>query len=143
MKKIAAAALIAVSVFGAGAAHAAADTTPPTVGFTTADGSIRVGAPIDTDLTTVTGTTRDTGSGVRSVDVTFCTGYKLSGGGWVCNVAPVGRIRTVRATLSCSGASCSWRAIVPVEPGGYLVFAEAKDKAGNRRSTGPIEITVI
>ena len=153
MRRVAVRTLVAVVaalvVLPVAPASAARDSVAPRVRITTPDGATRVGAPYASDMTTVSGIARDDLSGIRRVKVTYCPNGTIDDqGGWSCGTGPggVGSISTVRADLSCSNVTrryCTWVAQVPQEPSNYLVFAEAVDRAGNRRSTGPIAITVV
>lgn len=139
--------LIAFVVLSAGspADAAATDHRRPTVGFTTADGAVMVAAPAESDLSATTGWAKDDLSGVRRVFVTYCPGTKSDDGSWTCgSTGSVGSVTLVRAALACSATrrSCTWSASVPPEPGTYLVFVKATDRAGHGRAAGPIEVYV-
>lgn len=99
------------------------DTTSPTSTFTTRDGAI---------TGTVSGTSTDAQSGVKTVTVEF--------------TPLLGAPTTVAATTSCTPnrKSCTWSAKAPSMRGSYLVRASASDRAGNVESPGPvIDITVV
>lgn len=137
------AALAAITVDPAAAAPA--DRTRPGVGFTTPDGAVRVSGGTGSELSATEGWVRDDASGVRRVTVTYCPGSKGEDGSWTCgSTGTVGTPTTTRAVLTCDRPrrSCSWSAAVPTQPGRYLVFAEASDRAGHRRVVGPIEVVV-
>ena len=142
--------LVLAFVLPAGPALAARDTTKPRAAITTPDGAILVGAPVDSDVTLIRGSASDArGSGVRSVVVTFCANAGRSNGGYTCGStgpALTDVVTEQHAAVRCSNAtrrSCTWTARAPVQPGSYLVFATAVDAARNRRSAGPILITVV
>jgi hypothetical protein len=127
-------------------AVAAQDERAPRVAFTTSSGDVVVGAPAETDVSTVRGTAADKGSGVKRVKMLYCNGSVDDDGGWSCGNGVAPAFTSVRATVECSSparTSCLWSAPAPTRPGNYLVFAEARDKAGNERTAGPIEITVV
>lgn len=127
------------------AAGAPRDRQPPTLGFRTQDQSVVAGAPGETDVTQVRGWARDKRSGIRRVTVTYCAGSKHADGSWTCNGTPTASgLSVTDARLSCNAKrrSCTWRAAVPVQPGSYLAFAQARDRAGRTRSVGPIQIYV-
>jgi hypothetical protein len=137
------------------------DRKPPEVRVTTPDGATRVSAPgpahqaflsvgtvvvVNVGAMSVAGTASDLSSGVERVTVVYCPGSR-SNGGWTCQSSLVATAPTSRAaTLSCTNAArrqCTWKAAPPDLPGRYLVFAEARDLAGNRAGTGPVEILVV
>jgi hypothetical protein len=135
--------VLLLAAVAAPAAARARDYTAPKLSFSTQDGDVLVGAPAASEVSTVAGVARDGGSGIRRVVVTYCAGSK-NNGGWTCSSTLIGSgISTVRAELDCEAARCDWAALVPSEPGMYLAFAKAVDRAGNVRHEGPIEITVV
>jgi len=107
----------------------AVDRTPPTARITTASGTqLSVTSP-----STIDGTASDTGSGVRSVTVTFTP----SAGG---------PATTTPAHVVCTNASdrsCRWSAKVPAVAGQYGVSATAVDRQGNASRSSSISITVV
>ena len=117
-------------------AAAVRDRRPPVVRVTTPEGAVRAGAPRDHELTTVAGTATDDRSGVASAEVTYCTGWKLAGGGHLCDGQ---RIETLTAALGPRG---TWTARVPLVPGRYLAFARATDRAGNTGGADPVTVVV-
>jgi hypothetical protein len=55
-------------------------------------------------------------------------------------------VTTRAASVGCTARNrqrCVWSTPAPANPGTYLVRATAEDLAGNRRSVGPIFITVL
>lgn len=127
------------------------DRRPPTVRFTTTDDDVIVAAPVDADLTRVRGTTADRyGRGVKMVSVVFCANARrYPAGGWSCGgtgVSLASPMTRRTADVTCSDSSrriCRWSVSAPTIPGNYLVIATATDRAGNRRTVGPIFITVV
>lgn len=104
------------------------DTTRPSASFTTEGGLV---ATI-TEGARVSGTARDQHSGVNTVVVSF--------------QPDIGDMTHVTADLSCQGRArtdCTWSAEVPSIAGTYRVTAAVTDRAGNRATAGPIEITVV
>ena len=107
----------------------AVDRTPPTATIATANGTqLSLTTP-----STIDGTASDTGSGVRSVTVTFAP-------------ASGGAATTSPARVVCTNASrrgCSWSAKVPAVVGRYNVSARAVDRSGNASQPASISITVV
>jgi hypothetical protein len=103
------------------------DTIAPTGAFTTQDG---VSVPVDQGAT-VSGTASDAGSGVRDVLVTFSMS--------------AGTSTTRPADLNCnaSRSSCTWTAKIPATVGSYTITAQLRDRSGNKRNVGPINVTVV
>src|SRR5207302_9924765 len=95
----------------------AVDRTPPSATITTANGTqLSLTTP-----STINGTATDTGSGVRSVTVTF-----TPTSGCAATTSPARVVCT-----NTSGRSCSWSAKVPAVVGQYTVTAKALDRSGN------------
>ena len=150
----AAAVALGMAIFAAVPATAAtADRTKPRVAFTTADNAVLLGAPLAPALPepiasamTVTGTATDIrGRGIRKVTVTFCANATPdSCGSGVPTLTGV--VTTRAASVGCTTKTrqrCVWSTPAPATPGTYLVTATAEDLAGNRRSVGPIFVTVL
>lgn len=147
MRQLLVTALFAVLAASAASPAGAAvrDNRRPSVGFTTADGAVMVAAPADSELTAARGWARDGASGVGRVVVAYCPGAKGAEGSWSCgSLGSVGSFTTNKAVASCDSLrrSCAWSAPLPQQPGRYLVFVEARDRAGNSRTAGPIEVYV-
>ena len=134
-------------------AAAADDTTKPRIRITTEDGATRVGAPIEaieSEESQVAGVAKDLrGSGIKRVTVIYCANARrIAGGGYSCGTGALtpDAVTTVKARVTCRNTTkrrCTWTAAVPTQPGNYLVIAEARDRAGNRRQSGPVFITVV
>lgn len=131
-------------------AGAARDSARPGVVFTTRQDTILLGAPAESDWTSVRGSATDAASGVKKVIVTFCANARrLDGGGWTCGStgpAVLSPLSQRKAAVSCEGGArrrCRWSVTAPLEPGSYLVVAKAVDRSGNSRSAGPLFITVV
>lgn len=143
VKRLGIAAVVVAVALGCGVASAKTrDRTAPSVELNTP--SVIVSAPAGpTYFTAVSGWASDR-SGIRDVDVFACTGSQIQGG-WMCTqVLVVGSFQSKDATLSCAGTRCDWHARLDMlEPGKYLVFATATDRAGNRGSDGPANVIVI
>lgn len=133
------------------AAAATRDRTKPRVAFTTADNAVLVAVPLAAPAplagaTTVTGTATDIGGrGIRKVTVTYCANATPDSCG---SAGPVltGVVTARAASVGCTAKNrqrCVWSTPAPATPGTYLVSATAEDMAGNRRSAGPIFITVL
>lgn len=106
----------------------ARDVAKPRVAFITEPGTSFTA----TEPAVVEGLVEDATSGVRDVLVTF--------------VASTGSKQTVTAKITCSDGrrrSCTWSAEAPAVVADYTVTAKASDRAGNRASAEPIEITVV
>ena len=159
MKRFAAVAIaVCMAVLAAAPASAAtADRTRPKVRFTTANDTVLVASPAAlpaeqaAELTQVRGTATDIGGrGIRKVTVTFCgNAWRQPNGSYGCGTvgpALVSPFSTRAASVGCTSKNrqrCVWTTPVPSSPGSYLVVATAEDLAGNRRSVGPIFITVL
>lgn len=137
--------VVVASLAGVGPAAAASrDAKAPRITFATQSGDVLVGAPAESDVSTVRGSVTDKRSGTKRVRVTYCSGGMDDDGGWTCG-GTAGAITTVDARLECaapSHRSCLWSAAAPTRPGSYLVFVRARDRAGNVSSAGPIEVLV-
>lgn len=130
------------------------DRKPPVVTIAARDGDVKLGSPttlpVASGLTRISGTATDGWTGVRRVWLTLCSGgWKDANGGWGCGSRPiVGTYThvTVPTELTCGPLRrrCTWTAPAPVEPEQYLVWARARDRAGNFFITPePVLITVV
>lgn len=110
-----------------------ADTTPPVVTVTTADGTTVEGPGSFSDGA-VFGSVRDDMSGVHRVSVWYTR--------WMEGFIVWGEL--IGATLDCrSHLECDWSARPPRVPGCYKVQALAADRARNESAfTEPIHVAV-
>jgi hypothetical protein len=135
--------LVAVMALGSAPSSAAnrpRDRQKPSVTMTTADGAVLVG-PTGITGQTITGTMRDN-RGVRSMSLEYCggptpCGVLLSQAGGIGVDAPW-------HVLCRGGRTCKWEFEIPLDMVGvYELQATAVDAAGNRRTTKPIQVTVV
>ena len=141
-RAILAAATVSIILVATSAGARVVDRSPPSLAFATQEGAVLVSAPVATEQTRTSGRVYDR-SGIKSLQVFYCTGSKNAGGGWTCNNT-AGWIGSFGASLSCSSATrCAWTSELPLHPGQYLAFARATDRLNNAGSIGPIQIVVV
>ena len=130
--------LMALGVFASSPAHAAttADRTRPKVATTTKDGAVLVAPSSVTDMR-VTGTASDDRA-IRHVEILYMTEFDAVFFGY-------GMFVWTTADLACRNARriCTWSVDIPEEAGDYTVVATAVDRAGNRRRSAPVNLTVV
>src|SRR5881409_395991 len=97
-RAVLAGAMVATILVATSAGARVVDRSPPSLAFTTQDGAVLVSVPVATDQTTTTGRVYDR-SGIKSVQVFYCTGSKNTRGGWTCSNT-AGWIGSFGASLS-------------------------------------------
>lgn len=131
-------AALALSTLAALPADAATapDRKRPRVSIDTEDGAVLI-SPTPAGGSQITGKASDN-RGLRRVEIIYYSETDLVFMGW-------GMIGMTWAELSCKDGrrSCTWTTDAPWDAGEYSVQAIAVDRAGNRRKSKPVDVTVV